>query len=95
VRPPADERWVNVIVLPGDARAEVDGEPVRRRDGVMEVRLKPGAEKVLKVTRGAMATRVDERPATIQEAAGKPVVVDLNDKTAPGAATPPRFGFDE
>jgi WD40 repeat protein len=93
------ERRVAAFVLPGDAAVEVDGKPVRRRNGVVEVVLAAGGEKLLKASMGTTLTKVAEKSVILQEASPKTTVVDLNDKPASAAAKavgkPARFGFDD
>jgi dipeptidyl aminopeptidase/acylaminoacyl peptidase len=93
--PTAGQRRVDVLVIPGDAVVEVDGKRARRRDGVIEVLLQAGEEKLLKAS--AAGAVVPEKTVTIQDAAGKPVVVDLTEKPAAGkgAQKVTHFGFDE
>jgi Tol biopolymer transport system component len=82
--PHAGKRRVDVLVLPGDAEVVVDGQQVRRRDGVVEVLVDVGGEKHLDVHMGATSTKVQNKSVTIHEAESRPVVVDL-DKPEPGA----------
>jgi hypothetical protein len=88
-RPPAPhagKHRVDVFVRPDDAVVMVDGNPVRRRDGVVEVLVDAGGEKPLDVRRGVTQTKVARKSATVRaaDAAGKPIVVDL-DAPQPGA----------
>lgn len=97
--PPVERRRVAVLVLPGDALVEVDGQPARRRDGVIELVGKVGDMHRLRAFKGTKST--GERPLTIPAAGAAPVLVDLNAAPAAGprakGAGPrqERFGFDE
>lgn len=95
-----DERRVAVIVLPGDALVEVDGQPVRRRDGVVELVGKVGEARRLRAFKGAKST--EEKLVTIQEGGASLALVDLDEpapKVARGAGPvkrkPVTFDFDE
>jgi WD40 repeat protein/tRNA A-37 threonylcarbamoyl transferase component Bud32 len=94
----AGERRVAVMVLPGDASVEVDGQPVRRRNGVIELVGKAGEVHRVRVFKGAKST--EEKAVTIQEAGATPALLDLNapvSQVARGKAAgkPVHFGIDE
>ncbi len=97
----ASEHRVAVFVVPGDALVEVDGKPVRRRDGVVEILVKTGFETVLKASMGVTPTKVPEKSTTLEEAVMNRGLVDLNEKLLPGkdgkvmGAKPKNYGFDE
>ena len=96
----SDEQRVAIFVLPGDASVEVDGKPVQRRDGVIELVGKVGDQHRLRVFKGKKST--EEKVVTLQEGRAVPSRVDL-DEPAPGvargkaasAAKPRTYGFDE
>jgi tRNA A-37 threonylcarbamoyl transferase component Bud32/energy-coupling factor transporter ATP-binding protein EcfA2 len=92
---PVGKRGV-VFVVPGDAVVEVDGKPVRRRDGVIEVLFEGGAEKRLVARSGLTRTKVGEKSLPVS-AGARPLVVDLNQQAAPkgGKAKDVSFGFDD
>jgi serine/threonine-protein kinase len=71
------ERRVMVFVVPGDASVEVDGRPVFRRSGVVEIVGRVGDVHKLRVFKGARST--EEKSVTIQEAGVTPNLVDLNE----------------
>jgi serine/threonine-protein kinase len=79
-------RRVKMIVLPGDASVEIDGAPVRRRDGVIEVVGKVGAAHRVRVIRAAQYL---ERDFTIPEAGGMLPPLDLDARPAPKPAGRP------
>lgn len=95
------ERRVALVVVPGDASVEVDGQPAWRRDGVIELVGKEGDEHRVRVFKGAKST--EEKTVRIEEGGASPAVVDLDAPPPPGArapgtevAKPMRFGrFDE
>ena len=95
-----DEQRVAVFVLPGDASVEVDGKPVQRRDGVIELVGKVGDQHRLRVFKGTKST--EEKVVTLQEGRAVPSRVDL-DEPAPGVARgkvtsvakPRTYRFDE
>ncbi|WP_437996003.1 hypothetical protein WMF26_33090 [Sorangium sp. So ce185] len=96
-----DERRVTVVVLPGDASVEVDGQPARRRDGLIELVGKVGEQHRVRAFKGTKST--GEKTVTIKESGASPALVDLHEPPPPGAAkavaakrTPIRFdNFDE
>lgn len=92
----SNARRMKVIVLPGDAAVEIDGVPVRRKEGIIELVGKVGETHRLRVVRGAQYL---ERDVSIpQEGGGSPLVLDLAARPvvrpagagskAPGAAAP-------
>jgi eukaryotic-like serine/threonine-protein kinase len=95
----ADERRVALIVVPGDAFVEVDGQPAYRRDGVIDLTGKVGEVRRVRVWKGTRTT--EEKAVTIQEAQASPALVDLNEAPPPkpaakAAKKPTRFGsFDD
>ncbi|AUX33645.1 MULTISPECIES: hypothetical protein [Sorangium] len=70
----AGERRVKLLVLPADAVVEVDGVPVRRRDGVIELSGKVGQTYRVRVSRGA---RHGETTVTLTDAGASPPSLDL------------------
>ncbi|KYF89427.1 hypothetical protein BE20_20530 [Sorangium cellulosum] len=70
----AGERRVKLLVLPADAVVEVDGVPVRRRDGVIELSGKVGQTHRVRVSRGA---RHGETTVTLTDAGASPPSLDL------------------
>ncbi len=72
-----DERRVAVLVVPGDALVEVDGQRVERRDGVIDLVGKVGDVHRLRAWKGAKSTEVKEM--TIEEAGVNPSFVDVNE----------------
>ncbi|WP_437787419.1 hypothetical protein [Sorangium sp. So ce1097] len=70
----AGERRVKLLVLPADAVVEVDGVPVRRRDGVIELAGKVGQTHRVRVSRGA---RHGETTVTLTDAGASPPSLDL------------------
>ncbi|WP_437933071.1 hypothetical protein [Sorangium sp. So ce341] len=70
----AGERRVKLLVLPADAIVEVDGVPVRRRDGVIELSGKVGQAYRVRVSRGA---RHGETTVTLTDAGASPPSLDL------------------
>lgn len=80
-----EERRVPLVVLPGDAVVEVDGAPVRRRDGLVDLTGKVGAVVHVRVRKRDKST--DDRAVTIKETGASPAVIDLNEPAAPGATT--------
>ncbi|AUX45916.1 uncharacterized protein SOCE26_074180 [Sorangium cellulosum] len=95
------ERRVAVVVLPGDASVEVDGQPARRRDGLIELVGKVGEQHRVRAFKGAKST--GEKTVTIEESGASPALLDLYEPPPPGAAKvvipqkkPMRFdNFDE
>lgn len=74
------ERRFNVFVLPGDAAVEVNGVPVRRRDGVVELTGKVGDERRLRLTKGV---QYHEEVVKLDEAGASPALLDLDARAAP------------
>ncbi|HRI62803.1 MAG TPA: hypothetical protein PK156_01150 [Polyangium sp.] len=95
----ANEMRVALVVLPGDARVEIDGEVTERRDGLVDLEGKLGDVRRVRVWKGERAT---EKSIMIAENGATPAVIDLN---APGPveptnntrkkSSPVQFGFDE
>jgi hypothetical protein len=94
-----DERRVTLIVVPGDALVEVDGQPAYRRDGVIDLTGKVGDVRRVRVWKGAKTT--EEKVVRIQETQPSPALVDLNEAPPPkpaakAAKKPARYGgFDD
>jgi serine/threonine-protein kinase len=96
-----DQRRVAIFVVPGDASVEVDGQPARRRDGVVEIVGRLGEVHRLRAWKGTKTT--EERAVTITASGASPARVDLNEPLPQGsrgngatAGTPLRLGaFDE
>ncbi|WP_437758971.1 hypothetical protein [Sorangium sp. So ce1389] len=94
-----DERRVALIVVPGDALVEVDGQPAYRRDGAIDLIGKVGDARRVRVWKGAKAA--PEKAVTIQETQPSPPLVDLNEAPplrppAKAPKKPARFGgFDD
>jgi hypothetical protein len=70
----ADERRVKLLVLPADAAVEVDGLPVRRRDGVIELSGKVGQTHQVRLSRDAQHA---ETTVTVKDAGASPPSLDL------------------
>ncbi|WP_437931602.1 hypothetical protein WMF37_20860 [Sorangium sp. So ce291] len=70
----ADERRVKLLVLPADAAVEVDGVPVRRRDGVIELSGRVGQTHRVRLSR---ATQHAETIVTVMDAGVAPPSLDL------------------
>lgn len=70
----AGERRVKLLVLPADAVVEVDGVPMRRRDGVIELSGKVGQAHRVRVSRGAQH---GETTVTLTDAGASPPSLDL------------------
>ncbi len=95
----ANEMRVALVVLPGDARVEIDGEVTERRDGLVDLEGKLGDVRRVRVWKGERAT---EKSIMIAENGATPAMIDLN---APGPveptnntrkkSSPVQFGFDE
>jgi eukaryotic-like serine/threonine-protein kinase len=93
-----EERRVPLFVLPGDALVEVSGQPMRRRQGVIELQGKVGQVFSVRVRKGEKST--EEKEVKITEAGASPSVVDLNEpprQAARGAAkaAPKSLAYDE
>ncbi|AUX36285.1 MULTISPECIES: hypothetical protein [Sorangium] len=92
------ERRVPLLVVPGDALVEVDGQTAYRRDGAIDIVGKVGDQRWVRVWKGAKAA---EKPVLIQENQPSPPVIDLNEALPPRPAPkapkrPARFGgFDD
>ncbi|WP_437626129.1 hypothetical protein [Sorangium sp. So ce1151] len=78
-----DERRVALLVVPGDALVEVDGQPAYRRDGAIDLTGKVGAVRRVRVWKGTKTT--EEKAVTIQETGPSPPLVDLNEPPLPGS----------
>lgn len=95
----ANEVRVALVALPGDARVEIDGQVVERREGLVDLEGRVGDVRRVRVWKGDKAT---EKSVTIAENGAVPPLVDLN---TPGPAettsaprkkaSPVEFGFDE
>ncbi len=81
-----DERRVLLFVLPGDASVEVDGRPLYRRNGFVELVGKVGETRKVRVFDGARST--EEKTVAIGEGEATPSLIDLNE--AVPAATGPK-----
>src|SRR4030095_9400244 len=68
-------RRVKLIVLPGDATVEVNGNPVRRRDGIIELLGKVDETRRIRVSKDKQSI---EQDVTIQESGASPPLLDLN-----------------
>ncbi|WP_437525296.1 hypothetical protein WME79_37975 [Sorangium sp. So ce726] len=94
-----DERRVPLLVVPGDALVEVDGQPAYRRDGAIDLTGKVGDVRRVRVWKGVKAA--PEKEVTIQETRPSPPLVDLNEApparpAAKAPKKPARFGgFDD
>jgi serine/threonine-protein kinase len=93
-----DERRVPLLVVPGDALVEVDGQPAYRRDGAIDLIGKVGEVRRVRVWKGAKEAL--EKNVTIQESQPSPPLVDFNEappaKPAVKLKLPARFGeFDD
>ncbi|XXT23237.1 hypothetical protein WME94_17020 [Sorangium sp. So ce429] len=94
-----DERRVPLIVLPGDALVEVDGQTAYRRNGAIDLTGKVGDVRRVRVWKGAKPAL--EKTVTIQDTQPSPTVVDLNEAppsrpAAKAQKNPARFGsFDD
>ncbi len=75
----ADEVRVTLVVLPADALVEVDGQPVRRRHGLIELVGKVGEKRQVRVFSGAMAT--EEKVVKIQSDGPLPAKIDADTMT--------------
>ena len=80
----AHERRATLFVIPGDALVEVDGQPTRRRDGVIDLVGKVGDERRVRAWKGSKSTA--EKVVTIHESGASPSLLDLNEATAPRPA---------
>jgi hypothetical protein len=96
----SDEHRVAVVVLPGDARVEVDGQAVERRDGLVDLIGKVGDVRRLRVSKGDKVS--GDKMVTIVAGGAVPPLVDLNAPLPTDAApvtikksAPVQFGFDE
>ena len=95
----ADELRVPLVVLPGDARVEIDGEVAERREGLVDLEGKPGEVRRVRVWKGEKAT---EKSVTIAENGATPAAIDLNAAGPVETTNNTRkksslvqFGFDE
>ncbi|WP_437977958.1 hypothetical protein WMF11_15075 [Sorangium sp. So ce295] len=93
-----DERRVPLLVVPGDALVEVDGQPAYRRDGAIDLTGKVGEVRRVRVWKGAKAAL--EKDVTIHESQPSPPLVDFNEvppaKPVAKPKRPARFGgFDD
>ena len=67
---------VPLIVLPGDAHVEVDGVPVRRRNGAVELVGKVGSERRVRVS--LETGRTEEKIVKIEATGTSPASIDAN-----------------
>ncbi len=92
-----DQRRVTVIVLPGNATVEVDGQPAQRRNGVIELTGKVGEIRKLRVSSSILSAskgaRTDERKVVIGENGASPPLIDLNEALQQGPAGEPEKKF--
>jgi hypothetical protein len=94
-----DERRVMVIVVPGDAQVEVDGQATSRRNGVVEIVGKPGEKHTLRAWKDDKSTELV--PVTIEEAGANPAFVDVYEVKVAAKSTvaikskAARFNLDE
>lgn len=94
-----DERRVVVVVVPGDAQVDVDGQTVARRDGVVEIVGKPNEKHTLRAWKDDKSTETIQ--VTIEEAGANPAFVDVYEvkagaKTAvPDKPKAARFNLDD
>lgn len=71
------ERRVTVLVVPGDASVEIDGRPVFRRNGLVEIVGRVGDGHKIRVFKGTRST--EEKNVAIVESGVTPALVDLNE----------------
>lgn len=95
----ANELRVALVVLPGDARVEIDGEAAERREGLVDLEGKLGDVRRVRVWKGERAT---EKSIMIAENGATPAMIDLNaagpvepTNTTRKKSSPVQFGFDE
>jgi hypothetical protein len=92
-----DEVRVAFFVVPGDAPVEVDGLPVRRRNGVIELVGKVGDVRRVRAFKGAKAT--EEKIVTIRAKEAEPSLLDTNEQKAAAPLVskpkPAQFDVDE
>lgn len=93
-----DERRVSLVVLPGDAAVEVEGLPVRRRNGLIDLTGKVGQVVRVRVRKRDKST--DDRMVTIKETGASPQVIDLNEPAVAGSAgkvgpKPKALGYED
>lgn len=69
-----DERRVKLLVVPADAAVEVDGVPVRRRDGVIELSGKVGQTYRVRLSRDAQHV---ETSVALQDSGASPPSLNL------------------
>ncbi|WP_437293120.1 hypothetical protein [Sorangium sp. So ce426] len=79
----SDERRVALVVVPGDASVEVDGQPARRTNGIIELVGKKGDSRKVRVFKGAK--RMEEKTVLIGDADSSPMFLDLNAPPPPVA----------
>ncbi|WP_437303843.1 hypothetical protein [Sorangium sp. So ce388] len=72
-----DERRVPLLVVPGDALVEVDGQPAYRRDGAIDLTGKIGDVRLVRVWKGAKMPL--DKLVIIRETQPDPPLVDLNE----------------
>lgn len=92
-----DQVRAALFVVPGDARVEVDGLPVRRRNGVIELVGKVGDVRRVRAFKGDRAT--DEKIVTIKANGAEPSLLDANEakpvRPVAVKAKPAVFDVDE
>jgi hypothetical protein len=89
-----DQRRVLLLVVPGDAQVEVDGRPVRRRNGVIELVGKVGEVRRVRARKDDKST--EEKVVTIKETGASPPLINLNEPlpAAAGKVKVKRKAFD-
>lgn len=94
---PADAVRVPLLVIPADAPVEVDGVPVRRRNGAVELVGKVGEVRRVRAFRGS--TPGEEKYVTIEAKGTSPALIDANEVKAAAPvkakARPVRFNLNE
>jgi len=94
---PPDAVRASLFVLPGDAAVEVDGVPVRRRNGAVELIGVVGEVRRVRTFRGSLPG--EEKLVTIEAKGTSPAWIDANE-VKPAApvkvkSRPARFNVDE
>ncbi|WP_437618751.1 hypothetical protein [Sorangium sp. So ce1151] len=75
------ERRVSLFVVPGDASVEVNRQPARRTDGIIELVGKEGDTHEVRVIKGEKRI---EKKVTIGASSASPAFLDLNAPPPPG-----------